>query len=206
MEIPTSYHLIDKSGKDLSGPIESTSSTLELPDSWKSPLVTKYHFWRESAFNITNGTYELLTEIKDSETGEVTQAAPTEIESLTELGSNEQIYVTYDVDPTFVFDTTDDDATGTQAYRLEFTGGETFNQENGKDAVMTTAQKAVFPYSNGDACLYVYGTEQWNTQLASGASTRTRWLWYVVSPNSDPYHVFIMSHQGQASSHNYFRT
>ena len=206
VEIPTSYHLIDKSGKDLSGPIESTSSKLELPDSWKSPLVTKYHFWRESAFNITNGTYELLTEIKDSETGEVTQAAPTEIESLTELGSNEQIYVTYDVDPTFVFDTTDDDATGTQAYRLEFTGGETFNQENGKDAVMTTAQKAVFPYSNGDACLYVYGTEQWNTQLASGASTRTRWLWYVVSPNSDPYHVFIMSHQGQASSHNYFRT
>ena len=210
VEIPTSYHLIDKNKTDFSGPIESNSTSLDLPDSWKSPLVTKYHFWRESAFNITTTAgitkYELKKE-KKNETGAVIEPAPTEIQSLTELENNEQIYVTYDVDPSFVFDTTDkDDVDGMQAYRLQFTGGESFNQENGKDAVMTKSQKAVFPYANGDACLYVYGQEQWDAQLSSGASTRTRWLWYVVSENSDPYHVYIMSYQGQASSHNYFRT
>ena len=200
VEIPTSYYLIDKAGKIIFGPKASTSSNLAVPSEWESPLVSKYHYWKVGAFDEEKRTaddpvYELIQD-----------PAPTEIKYLTDLTAGEHIYVTYDVDPSFVFDTTDDDAVGTQAYMLRFTGGETFRQENGKDALMTTAQKAVYPYSNGDAMLYVYGSEQWNTQLSSGASTRTRWLWYVVSPDSDPYHVYIMSHQGQASSHSYFRT
>ena len=203
VKIPTSYYLIDKVGKIILGPKESTSSNLAIPSEWESPLVAQYHYWKSGDFIETSegsGVYRLKTADENGGT------APKEINNITELGEN-HIYVTYDVDPSFVFDTTDDDTVdGTQAYRLEFTGGVSFYQENGKDAVMTTAQKAVFPYSNGDACLYVYGNEQWNTQLSSGASTRTRWLWYLLSPNSDPYHVYIMSHQGQASSHNYFRT
>ena len=200
VEIPTSYYLIDKAGKIIFGPKESASSNLAVPSEWESPLVSKYHYWKVGAFDEEKRTagdpvYELIQD-----------PAPTEIKYLTDLTAGEHIYVTYDVDPSFVFDTTDDDAVGSQAYMLRFTGGETFRQENGKDALMTTPQKAVYPYSNGDAMLFVYGTEQWNTQLSSGASTRTRWLWYVVSPDSDPYHVYIMSHQGQASSHSYFRT
>ncbi len=202
VKIPTSYYMIDKAGKKLFGPLESTSSTLSVPSEWQSPLVSTYHFWKESAFDPTklaSDTYEL---IKDP--------APTEMrnEDIPLLGAGEHIYITYDVDPTFEFDNTDDDKTGSQTYMLRFTGGEYFRQEDGHDAMMAEdkAQKAVYPYSNGDAMLYVYGTEQWNTQLNSGASTRTRWLWYVVSPTSDPYHVYIMSHQGQASSHSYFRT
>ena len=200
VKIPTSYYLIDKAGKIILGPQESTSSELTVPDNWYSPLVKTYRYWKIGAFNpegIASGTYELIDN-PDSY----------KINVLSDLSTGEHIYVTYDVDPDFIFDTTDDDKTGDQAYMLRFTGGETFRQENGKDALMSEdkAQKAVYPYSNGDAMLYVYGSEQWTTQLSSGASTRSRWLWYVVSPTSDPYHVKIMSHQGQASSHSYFRT
>ena len=67
-------------------------------------------------------------------------------------------------------------------------------------------RKAIYPYSNGDASLYVYGSERWDEQLASGASTRTRWLWYIEPANSpasvadlDPYHVKISSYQAQTN-------
>ncbi len=82
---------------------------------------------------------------------------------------------------------------------LKFLYGEEFNQEDGVDGVNTTATKAVYPYNNGDFNLYVYGHEQWDTQLANGASTRTRWLWRIVSTgaNADPYHVVIKSNQNQ---------
>ena len=198
VHIPTSYYLIDKAGKIIFGPEASSSAEMKIPNEWKSPLVTRYHYYKKTAFN--------STKITSSDTYELLDPAPAELNSLTELETGEHVYITYDVDPSFVFDTSDNDTIGTQAYMLKFIGGESFKQENGKDTLMTVAQKAVYPYSNGDACLYIYGTNQWNTQLASGASTRTRWLWHVVSPNSDPYHVKIMSHQAQASSHNYFRT
>ena len=197
VELPLSFTLIDLQHKAIERNIPY-SGTFALPDAWQSPLVATYHYWNADAFEQTVAGTPDEPFVFTSEAQEITSA--------TGVTSNNIIYVTYDVAPSLEFDDTDDDTAGTQAYMLRFTGGETFLQENGKDALMTTAQKAVYPYSNGDACLYVYGTEQWNTQLSSGASTRTRWLWYVVSENSDPYHVKIMSHQGQASSHNYFRT
>ena len=188
------YRLIDKAGKVLLE-VTSKSESVDMPDGFKSPLVDEYQYWKSSAFNIEGDTYTLKESPEESD----------KIKTITDA-TDGVIYVTYRVNNRVLFDETDDDAVGSIAYRLQYINGEYFRQENGKDGVMASPQKAVYPYSNGDAMLYVYGVEQWNTQLASGASTRNRWLWYVVSPNSDPYHVKIMSNSAQASSHNYFRT
>lgn len=84
---------------------------------------------------------------------------------------------------------------------MKFTDGTTFKQENGKDGINNDATKAVYPYSNGDASLYVYGEDQWTTQLSSGASTRSRWLWYLEPAKDvlDPYHVRVSSYQSQTN-------
>ena len=192
--LPITFTLIDRQGKLIQEMIEY-EGTFELPLSWKSPLVSSYTYFKKATITTNDNGENIYTFANEDK-----------ITRVDELNGNTVIYVTYNPDPSFSFDVSDNDTIGSQAYRLSFTDGQTFNQENGKDSIMTSSQKAVYPYSNGDASLYVYGTEQWNTQLSSGASTRTRWLWYVVSENSDPYHVKIMSHQAQASSHNYFRT
>ena len=190
------YNLIDKSGRLLKEIIEK-SSELELPAAWQSPLVTTYHYYTNAT---TVRTYK---DDRDS----LTVAPGDEITTISQVPESKIVWVTYDVDEEFLFDTTDDDQNGSTTYMLRFVNGESFKQENGADGLSASATKAVYPYSNGDACLYVYGEEQWTAQLSSGASTRNRWLWYVVSPESDPYHVKIMSRSDQASgSHNYFRT
>lgn len=170
--VSVNYYLIDKAGKLIEGPISSESAELALPAAWVSPLVSEYHYYSTSGYDSDTDTY--------SPTGTVTSPA--------DVGSGGSIYVTYDVGTAI-------DLTGTSNYLLKFSGGEEFYQENGSDAVMGTKQKAVYPYNNGDFNLYVYGQEQWESQLASGASTRTRWLWHFVSDNTDPYHVRVKSHQ-----------
>ena len=197
--IPATFKLIDKAGKILAE-ITSTSGAVELPDEWKSPLVSEYQYWKESAFTIEGDVYTL-------------KANPSESDKAQSVTDNPIIYVTYKVNDKVNFETTDettDDDNVGGTYRLQFINGESFQQENGKDAVMTTAQKGVYPYFCGDGMFYVYGDDQWETQLNSGASTRSRWLWYVVSPTSDPYHVKIMSNQLNAKpidkKHGYFRT
>ncbi len=197
--IPATFKLIDKAGKILTS-ITSTSGDVELPDEWKSPLVSEYQYWKESAFTIEGDVYTL-------------KANPSESDKAQNVIDNPIIYVTYKVNDKVNFETTDettDDDNVGGTYRLQFVNGESFRQEDGKDAVMTTAQKGVYPYFCGDGMFYVYADEQWTTQLNSGASTRSRWLWYVVSPTSDPYHVKIMSYHLNAKpidkKHGYFRT
>ena len=191
------YHIVDKQDKIvITG--TSASSDLEVPAHISSPLVEEYHYWKLSDFSVDGDEYTL--------TGSA------EITSVSEALYEDEIhiYVTYDVNDDVDYDTTDDNTrdTDVKMYLLKFSGGETFYQEDGKDALMTTAQKAVYPYSNGDANLYIYGQEQWEKQLESGASTRNRWPWYVVSANRDPYHVKIQSYQsqGKTTSYNYFYT
>ena len=178
VSVSTRYHLIDKAGKLIEGNIESESSELGLPDEWKSPLVSAYHYY--STPNQTGDTY-----------------APSGV--VTSPFDATDIYVTYDVGNAI-------DLTGGKTYLLKFLYGVNFNQEDGVDGVNTTATKAIYPYNNGDFNLYVYGQEQWETQLANGASTRTRWLWKFVSSYNgtpltgasiDPYHVIVKSHQNQ---------
>ena len=183
------YHLIDKAGK-LIVSVPSTSSELALPGEWVSPLVSEYQYYSTSGYDSDTETY--------TPTGTVT--------SPFDVGSGGNIYVKYEANNSITFDTSDDNATGTTTYMLRYLGGQNFYQENGTDGVMDTDWKAIYPYSNGDAMLYVYGKERWDIQYAAGASTRPRWMWYVNSANSDPYNVKIKSHSGQSSSHNYFRT
>jgi len=192
------YYLIDKAKKLIKGPIDFAASRLSLPDEWVSPLVSTYHYYTTSGLD--GDTY--------NPSGEVTQ--------LSQVSEGDNIYVTYDVSDAI-------DITGGTTYMMRF-DGEYFNQENGSDGVMTTTRKAMYPYNNGDFNLYVYGNERWNEQLESGASTRSRWLWYVVSQhnntpltgdNKDPYHVVIKSYQNQKikisdseeyEGHTYLRT
>ena len=190
VEIPTSYYLIDKTGRQIFGPKESTSATMEIPSEWSSPLAT-YHYWRNTSFEETAGVYTLLDE-------------QTELSGLAELGAGEHVFITYDVKNDIDLDGRNllgvADKVG-KSYRLQFAGGEYFNQEDGLDGVSESPTKAIYPYSNGDASLYVYGEAQWTTQLASGASTRTRWLWYLEPAKGvlDPYHVRVSSYQTQTS-------
>ena len=190
VNITTKYYLIDKAGKLIQGNIESESSELGLPDEWRSPLVSEYHYYKTSGYNETTQTY--------------TPADP--ITSPFEAGADGNIYVTYDVSDAV-------DLTGGKTYLLKFSSGEYFHQEDGHDGInkegytdygVTSATKAIYPYNNGDFNLYVYGQEQWEAQLASGASTRSRWLWYIISSHDgtpltgndiDPYHVVIKSYQ-----------
>ena len=173
--------------------IAGTEQELYLPDAWRSPLVSQYKYYSEGGYDSVSDTY--------TPTGELSSIAD---------DADGNIYVTYDVGTGVIFDTTDDDTIDDDVpmYMLKFSYGQMFHQEDGSDGVMSTQRKAIYPYSNGDANLYVYGQERWDLQLESGASTRGRWPWFVVSPTSDPYHVKIMSRQsqGKSTSHNYFRT
>ena len=174
------YYLIDKSKKLIEGPIDFAASRLSLPDEWISPLVTTYHYYTSAS--VSDGIY--------------TVDSGTEVTQLSQVSEGDNIYVTYDVGDAI-------DITGNITYMMRF-DGEYFNQEDGDDGVMTTTRKALYPYNNGDFNLYVYGKERWEAQLESGASTRSRWLWYVVSKqgntlltgsDKDPYHVVIKSFQ-----------
>ncbi len=195
------YYLIDKVDKLIEGPIVASSSELALPAEWVSPLVSAYHYYQ--AATESAGTY--------------TVAATDEITSLVDVGVAGNVYVTYDVN-TNLLDLDGRNSLGIEgkdniAYRLRYLNGESFYQENGEDDVMDGSdtrpaeqRQAVYPYSNGDAALYVYGPERWELQLASVASTRTRWLWYIEPTNNpltkddlDPYHVKISSYQTQTS-------
>ena len=184
VSVSNRYHLIDKAGKLIEGNIESESSELGLPDEWKSPLVSAYHYRKDAT----------LSGNTPGSSCDFTGASP-----VTSPFDATDIYVTYDVGNAI-------DLTGGKTYLLKFLYGVNFNQEDGVDGVNTTATKAIYPYNNGDFNLYVYGQEQWISQLAKGASTRTRWLWYFVSSNNgtpltganiDPYHVIVKSHQEQ---------
>ncbi|MBP3214159.1 MAG: hypothetical protein J6M19_04905 [Bacteroidaceae bacterium] len=203
------YQLIDKQDKIVLS-IPGSSMTLGLPDEWKSPLVSKYHYWLENNLTITG-------------TGaDATYTNPTgdEIEGVSESVDG-NIYVTYDVitdadDANYVDlnpDVTDykervrrvanDTSTpmvrnaanfGTM-YMLEFLNGVPDYLENGGDEVETFTTKPVYPYNNGDGQMYIYGSDRWNTQSTAGASTRTRWPWYLLAVNNDPYHVMVTSWQ-----------
>ncbi len=229
------YHVIDKQHKIV---IEKTTTNdeLEVPEEIRSPLVTKWRFWTRDAF--------VADDISASQTYNY-NGTPTPLNNLAEATSNDKtdIYATYDevgaistavqlqtVDPT-VKQSTESDGNTTVArnynsgydkmYLLQFTGGESFYQENASDWFETEKTKAVYPYTCGDAGMYVYGEKDWSEQLSKGASTRTRWTWYLVSYHetaafrNDPYHVKITSWQSShsrkvgtttTSYYSYFRT
>lgn len=219
------YRLIDKRGKILleysSNDLGSDKDKLGVPAKWRSPLIkykpvtsssdyvkdsngeySGYKYWVRSNFNISGDTYTLKTE-------------QTPINGPAQ-STDSYIYVTYEVDDSRVQLSVVDPTKKThrngdvsepfvrtpeefgKMYMLKFYNGEEFKMER-SDAVVSTTEKAVYPYTNGDAGLFVYSEERWGEQKNEGASTRTRWAWYFASPTNDPYHVTVTSWQ---STHN----
>ena len=183
------YHLIDKAGKELLQAITRQTDTdpVNFPPEFRSPLVSTYHYFIETNFNIAGDTYTLK---------------PAQSELVT-VGSNGHIYVTYDVNDLV-------NLQRGQLYLLKYEAGENFRQEDGGDNLLpkvadmsenTYRYKAVYPYCNGDGNFFVYGQEQYDIQQQGAASTRTRWAWYVQSDlgeKGDPYHVKIRSRQQES--------
>ena len=199
------YILIDRSGRNIAS-VSSTSGELRLPNELWSPLVSTYHYWNESSFTAEGGVYTL-------------KPGEEEVEDISDISGT--VYVTYDVDDAI-------DITGGTSYLMKFSEGSSFKHEDTHDGVKASASKAIYPYNNGDHNLYIYGldesgVDEWEKQLSSGASTRSRWPWYIISNHNgtdltgaavDPYHVIIKSRQNQSykvgettyNGNAYFRT
>lgn len=172
------YHLVDKSNSDLlqAETRQTNTDFIDFPPEYHSPLVNKYYYYPTLA-DATAGTNEI--DMDNDETNKV--------------GTRTDIYVTYDVNNLV-------NLKRGQLYRLKYEAGQYFNQEDGSDGVNPTAQKAVYPYVNGDCNFFVYGEEQYEIQRHA-SSTRTRWVWYVQSDlgdKGDPYHVKIRSFQSES--------
>lgn len=179
------YHLVDKSSQELLSVQTRQESEAEpsFPPDYRSPLVASYTYW--SSLNDAQ-----------NKTGV----------NRTTVGASGDIWVTYEANNLV-------DMSGRTMYLMKYAQGDTFKQEDGADGINNVAQKAVYPYCNGDGNFFVYGQEQYDIQQQGAASTRTRWAWYVESANDDPYHVKIFSRQqetypaGSGDNYNaYFRT
>ncbi len=197
--VPTRYHIIDRSGKIIIE-ADDDSGELRVPTEWQSPLVSQYHFYQLSDFDVDVDTYTLkggATELLNP------VDAPVE-------GGRGQVYVTYDVRnesmfskrnaTTGVAERADGGGGAPPTYLLKFLRGQSIHQEDGKDGIIADKKPAFYPYNNGDANLYIYGEEQWQAQTSAAAATRTRWLWYVESRTMDPYHVKLSSYQTQTTT------
>ena len=100
-----------------------------------------------------------------------------------------QIYVTYTKNDLVKFNDTG------SPYLLKFLDpyAEGYNLEDGNDKLTTEKIQAVYPYTNGDGNLNIYGQPMNEEQMNGGSSTRPRWVWFFNSDNDDPYHVTIHS-------------
>ena len=210
---------------------------LGVPEKWRSPLIkyaeivskedyanSGYQYWTVNNFNVSGDTYTLRSE----QTPITTPGA----------SNDGYIYVTYDAisntaDPNYVdmnssvkdIDTrvrrSATDATKVrdaskfgQMYMLKFKTSADYYLEDGGDDVETTATTSgttVYPYTNGDGPMYIYTQARWDSQSTGGASTRTRWPWFILSPDNDPYHVMVSGWQqthayNSTSYYGYLRT
>ncbi len=193
------YHLIDKAGHELVT-VRTRDDRLAFPADYWSPLVSSYHYYLKTDFDIANGPDGIAETADDIYT---LKGSATEIES---VGANTDIYVIYDTNNLV-------NLKKGVLYRLKFDTGDYFRQEDGHDDLTPSPVKAVYPYCNGDCNFFVYGQDEYELQQQGAASTRTRWVWYLESDNNDPYHVKICSRQQEeypANSGNkyiaYFRT
>ncbi len=202
--ITVTYHLIDKTyDKDL---LQVTSRHIgtdapQIPAQYWSPLVKKYSYYTYSQFTVTNDVYTLNAD--QTELATVNGASS----DVTKPG---HIYITYEANDLI-------DMEQHTMYLLKFDMGDKFYQENGSDGRISDADyadayksQAVYPYCNGDCNMNIYGQYQYDVQQEGAASTRTRWAWYVLSAENDPYHVKILSRQTETydgmERHAYFST
>ena len=188
------YHLIDNDNNVLLTRTvrESLGDAPELPSDIWSPLVAQYHYYaQESDIAYNAATHSHSTAAGRSELASITISTP-------------NVYVTYDTDDAV-------DLNGTTMYLLKYATGTRFRAEDGSDKLEPEPGIVpVYPYCNGDANFFVYGTEQYALQQQGASSTRTRWAWYLESDNNDPYHVKVVTRQTETynnmENQGYFRT
>lgn len=102
---------------------------------------------------------------------------------------DENIYVTYEKNDLVTFND------NSSPYLLKFLNpyADGYYLEDGNDKLTTSRIQAVYPYTNGDGNLNIYGQAMNEEQMNGGSSTRPRWVWFFDSENNDPYHVKIHS-------------
>lgn len=167
------YHLIDKSNHEVFS-IGSNDETLGLPEAYRSPLVSQYHYYTTNF---------------DTSTNTPTGAEATEVAT--------DIYVTYDVSPLVRLD-------GTQYYMLRYQNPNNTQlyEEAGdrpKGFPENTQNAVYYPYTNGKEGFNLYGDEKRAAAFDDGENTRTRFLWYFEG--GDPYRVKIHSYNGTGTSY-----
>ena len=224
------YRIIDKQGKilieyDSEELGEGKSGELGVPEKWRSPLIQYtanancgYKYWVISNFNVSGDTYTLknaqtpITAPAQSNDGYiyVTYDAITDVNDENYVDMNSSVT---DIDERVNRSSSDatkvrDASKLGQLYMLKFTTSAGYYLEDGGDDVETTitaSGTSVYPYTNGDGPFYICTQARGDSQKGGGASTRTRWPWYIFSPNNDPYHVMVTSWQ-QAHANNDIRT
>ena len=209
--------LIDKDGNELFTESNVPKSRVQetdlisgrnadpIADSWRSPLVTRYYYYStlaDARDNTGNNLFDWSS----------TAATPT-------------VYVGYEVSDAIdlnggKFSSLNDDANSLmknrkarsatesnlvrdaskfgKMYLLKFKTSAGYYSEDGGDMpeeTETPVGTTVYPYTNGDGPMYIYTDARYQDQKDNGASTRTRWPWFLVSPKGDPYHVYITSWQ-----------
>ena len=89
--LPIRFTLIDRQNLEIQSGIDY-DGTFALPDAWQSPVAT-YHYWKKDAFTtIGSKTEPFVFKTKDPEDPE---SEPKEITSVTQVGDDNIIYVTY---------------------------------------------------------------------------------------------------------------
>lgn len=195
---PLTYHIVDLKHTEVTS-AKTRSKKLAVPNSIKSPLVSKYYYYG----NLANAQADDRSEVISS------------------TDDQDDIFVTYDVDDEIylnvdVKDTIQNnpgkseiiDPSKHSFYMLKFLNPNSYIQEDGKNGItdgthslasppIDEVRKAEIPYANGDACMNIYNETFANASLNGGASTRTRMPWGLMG--GDPYHVKIVSYQ---NSHN----
>lgn len=209
--------LVDKSGNELFTESNVPKSRVEatnlisnrnadpIDDSWRSPLVTRYYYYSTKA-DAKDDTRNNLFDWSS------TAATPTvyvgyEVSDAIDLNGGKFSSLNDDTS-SLMQDRKERSATESnlvrdaskfgKMYLLKFKTSAGYYLEDGSDmpeATETTAGTTVYPYTNGDGPMYIYTDARYQDQKDNGASTRTRWPWFLVSPKGDPYHVYITSWQ-----------
>lgn len=209
--------LVDKSGNQLfietnvsADRVSGTNSISgrngdPLANDWRSPIVARYYYYStlEDAKNNSGSNLFDWSSTATTPTVYVGYATGTDIDLNSTHFSSVSDLMNDRTARTGTTNTSVRDASKFgKMYMLKFKMSEDNYLEDGGDDVEETATAAgtyVYPYTNGDGPMYVYTQSRWNSQSTQGASTRTRWPWYLVSPTNDPYHVVVTSWQNSHS-------
>ena len=176
-ETVITYTLVDKA-KDELFTVTSTNPRLALPSEYQSPLVDTYYYYPTKDKAETDNHSNNITEIAQDDDNDA--------------ADDNHVWVTYTVNDNVKFNTASN--TTKNPYLLRFHNGKSYHLEDGSDKLTTGDKiKAMYPYTNGDGNLNVYGEAMRDEQMNGGTNTRSRWQWFFESANSDPYHVKIHS-------------